>query len=760
MTTHVRPFGIWEQGWMATFMVVATATILTACGDDPGKSVDDGGVDAALDASADADTVPPTPSTDWCDRVAPGPAAETSIPEGLSAVHAAARFFGTESADGATIPYVVVGEALAAALDRQDPWTPASLTAFADALESVCALEVTDVTLQPASVELVGDVALITPGTGPVTLPPGTNAVAVDLRELPNVPGLWEALEAAIAPALATPVPRLDHGLRQQQGLIDELFSDFSVYTGNAVRRQPPDLAAEGSADLPLALLTGPVMAPAAAELAITLRAASRAWIIGEDVLTHVAEARWYGVNDTHGAVVHVRSLYKLPIRMFDVVPADERHVDPTTFLPRLSAAGFPGTMTVGATERPELLPPEAPFGKAHPPAVTPGAIRAALLSAHGALRLFFPYFHVVGDTIDERLAELIAVVDGAGSFTRMDAYHWLWRFGETIRDSHMYASDTAPDAPLVGCMPVLFEHLDDEIVVGRSETVDLAAGDTITSIDGEASADWLARWWPIIGAAADGFHARNILLFKLVYMYGSRTLEVRDPDGLTRTVTITPGSCSNVPYLREPRAAGYLTEVGAPNLYYLNLDSEVLAGETQMRQALVEASGASGMVLDLRGYPGIDHYEMAARLVDSTIGSMWFRVPGYVGPDDFTIDESHFTFEPQLNPHYHGPVVLLIGPRSVSAAENFSIMLMDADRFEAVVGRQSGASNGNITGLNLPGGFTFSFTGMEVQHVDHSTFHGIGVVPDVEVIPTPTELRDGIDPELEAAVNILLNLP
>lgn len=57
-------------------------------------------------------------------------------------------------------------------------------------------------------------------------------------------------------------------------------------------------------------------------------------------------------------------------------------------------------------------------------------------------------------------------------------------------------------------------------------------------------------------------------------------------------------------------------------------------------------------------------------------------------------------------------------------------------------------------------GGYVFTFTGMEVQHTDHATFHGIGVVPDVAVTPSATQLRDGVDPELEAAVDILVNLP
>jgi hypothetical protein len=45
------------------------------------------------------------------------------------------------------------------------------------------------------------------------------------------------------------------------------------------------------AAELPLAIITGPVLAPAAAELAGALRLANRAWILGADVFASTAEA-------------------------------------------------------------------------------------------------------------------------------------------------------------------------------------------------------------------------------------------------------------------------------------------------------------------------------------------------------------------------------------------------------------------------------------------------------------------------------------
>lgn len=134
------------------------------------------------------------------------------------------------------------------------------------------------------------------------------------------------------------------------------------------------------------------------------------------------------------------------------------------------------------------------------------------------------------------------------------------------------------------------------------------------------------------------------------------------------------------------------------------------------------------------------------------------FRVPIRSGPDELTVDESNISLSPLASPSFAGPLALLVGHHSVSAAENFSTMLVDADRV-TVVGRQSAGTNGNITGVQLAGGFELSFTGMEVRHADpsKSTFHGLGIIPDIDVPLSAADLAAGTDPELEAAVTWLL---
>jgi hypothetical protein len=47
----------------------------------------------------------------------------------------------------------------------------------------------------------------------------------------------------------------------------------------------------------------------------------------------------------------------------------------------------------------------------------------------------------------------------------------------------------------------------------------------------------------------------------------------------------------------------------------------------------------------------------------------------------------------------------------------------------------------------------------MEVRHADaeQSVFHGIGILPDIDVPLSPTDFANGTDPEIGAAITWLL---
>lgn len=735
------------------------ALVLAAC-TAPGKdNLDDTGPDDTGPDDTGVEIVAPDdPSPDPCDRLQPGAPGAGDLALALSEAHADLRFFGAEGQNGDA--FVTVDAALAAALEGDDAWTTPDLDAYAATLTETCALDATGAALGPATVTLVGDVALVVPGSGDVALPAGAAAVAVDLRDLPaDTP--WEVLAAAVAPALATPVDRLPRRVRGHTGLVGEYagWSTAGIYDDATYTLTVDPLAATGAADLPLALLTDADLAPAAAELALTLRDAGRAAVWGEAVLAAVAESTWKPVG-ARGLAFRTRYLLhdgQEPVP--DTLPADVRAADPTLLLPTLAGLGTLEAVAWGEAARPAVRSRD-PVGQDRDGALTRGGNRAAALVAHGLLRRFYPYFTDDGVTpaaLDARLLEVLPTFDDP-DLDRRSVLVALGRIGNVLADGHHFLYALGGSTGVVSCLPVMWETTADGPVAVRSEQPEVAVGDALVAVDGAPYAEWLAATEAHLGGTTAGYR-EDIALRELSGIYADpRVLTLRAPDGAERTETIAEGSCDpfyeDEFYLRDPRDHGPLDDLGAADLYYINLDTARMRSSGELADELTAAQGAAGLVLDMRGYPGgVNHYEVAQRIMTETFTSAYFVVPRWQGPDlrDETVDQ--YTFSPRGDPSFAGPIAVLVGPHAVSAAENFMMMLTERVTF---VGRPSAGTNGNITSFYLPGDFLFTFTGMEVLFPDGSDFHGIGITPDVPAEPTQASIAAGRDPVLEAAITTL----
>jgi len=725
-------------------------------------TVEQGSPDAdAPDADWVEELWPPPES--WCQRVAGGAPGARSLALDLSAAHAAIRFLGAEPGEEAPAEEgeepglrscSVVDAALAGALAASEV-VSGLVNTYAAPLSTVCAVNASERVLGASSVSVRGRTAVIRPGTGVPALPEGAQAVAVDLRDLPAAPGLDDALAAAVSLALAAPVPGSTRRARRLSGVTDEAVSDANVYENTITDSQDEAIPAAAADELPLALIVGPVTAPAAAELAGTLRLRGRAWLVGHDVLAAVAETRWQGVGG-RGLSFRIADLYLDGQRWPDAIPADRGTAELGALLDELPDLGPLPAVDRGADDRPQirLLDCYRDNPSRH---AGLGEVRAALLAAHGTTRMFFPYFHVIDDVIDERLEETLAEAPAAVQEGRRSAGRLIRRFGEALSDGHALVLNYGGGVNIAGVLPVVLDHLGNgAIVVRRSLADELDPGDEILAVNGEPIADWLAEELSRTSAATEG-HRRvrtDIYLQNLEHTAG---LLLRDPAGETRVEFVDPypfdtlSELGSAPSLRE---AGDLGDLGAPEYYHINLSDNVLTEIDEFHAALRAAAGHDGLVLDMRGYPGPEHYEVAMRLIPESFQSPIFRTPE-IRLDHREIQENQYTMQPLDDPSFSGPIALLVGPGTVSAAENLSLMLVDAGRV-TVVGRQSAGTNGNITAVQLPGRFGFTFTGMEVLHADGSTFHGRGIMPDVEVVPTAADLAAGRDPTLERAIEIL----
>ncbi len=693
-------------------------------------------------------------SPDWCSHFASGPSSPPKFELALSRAHSFRRFFGIGSR------YSSADQALAAALEHQNLASEPNLENYALALPETCWLQARDEPAKPLELKIHDSVAWVRPGRGKAKLSSNLKALVLDLRDLPGAGLPKGGLKAFLAELIADSVPQPGIASRTHDGMTDEYLSSRSLFRNFVEEVSQPDLPSTGTFSGPIYVLMGERQTPEAAELAGTLRLADRGWIVDEPVRTQIAESVWAPVGK-HGLAFRVEELHWQSRRWPDLIPAD------------LSLPDLHDRVSLGQLERPppgsgskllEVGSSRAAFEAVHPyrdlqPAAHGlGDSRAALLIAHGALRLFFPSFQPLGDRIDARLAETLQSVGRLKQVPTIgEERDLLRRFGEALHDGHSFVFAQPMDPAVKGYLPLVIETLGGKAIVRRSAVSGILPGDQILSLDGRTVRDFYAKQLRITSASTPGYRF-DIANRELTKLKGTvRVVVASGKSGARRSIEVAPVPLQEVkalkpgtPYLR---ASGWLS--GHAGVYYINLSAELLSDKKLFDQMIAEASaspGAKRLILDMRGYPGINPPDIVQAVMTEKFSSPIFRYIHYSAIRERSLVEKHDIHEPGQPPVFGGPVSLLVGPHTVSAAETLATFLVDARRVTVFGQSGSAGSNGDIAGMQLPGSLALTFAGMEVLHADRSRFLGIGIVPRQITPVTPMDLKTGTDPVLEAA--------
>lgn len=718
---------------------LACATVAVACG------APDTGASSAPAAVSPATELPAF-DEDPCAHLRGGDPGLHPAASDLSRAHALVRYFGTDP-DG-----TVADGHLATALDAHAPASREAALAYASAVTGACAAPAGGGTMSPASLTMHDGVAVVVPGASDLpAIPEGATAVALDLRALSEGDEARAALDRALAAILHGTVALLDFEERTCNGQPDEIHpllgTENDQYACTAATTKGRQV--KGAAPrLPLAVLTAPALTPLAAQAAINLRVQAGAFVVGEAVPAQIAESTWVGIGD-HGIAVHTRRLFANAKDLVpDVIPADVRAADPLAALAHVTWSAERSAPS-GALTRTRLA--DLARATAWPArSVRAGDGRAALLTAHAATRTFFPYFDVVGDVIDARLDECLGMIEGDAAKDRSAVSLALQRFSEAIHDGHSSVIDryrTRSNA----FSPVVLSSLGDDFVIARSTTPDARPGEIVVAIDGKPVKDEHERLRRFISGSPQ--LTRDLAAEDL--LGGKPTALTIQSGASQRTVTIQPGATSLSTFGMFDRAPGTLDDLGAPDVYYVSLDSIGAFASKPADLPAIEAAmtGKRGVVLDMRGYPGAVEWELLGYVASAeSFGPKMFDF--IVGPTSQRreLEPTQMLGDFGGPQGYAGPIVLLTGAYTQSSAEHWTSFFRSKKRGTIVGGKTSGA-NGTATGLVLPGGFGFSFTGMVVQHTDGSAFHAHGHTPDIEIAPTAADLRDGKDTVLLRAL-------
>ncbi|MEM7585193.1 MAG: S41 family peptidase [Acidobacteriota bacterium] len=407
------------------------------------------------------------------------------------------------------------------------------------------------------------------------------------------------------------------------------------------------------------------------------------------------------------------------------------------------------------------------------PPELTVDERLAGFIRLWSEVESNFAFFDQVPDLDwDQVLIEYLPKIRGAESTYAY--YGHLRRMIALLQDGHtnVYGPDDlqryTPPVRLVGVAGrAVVQRVSepaqilDPRVREEMKAAALVPGEEVVRIDGRPIRELLEQWlYPRIASSTP--QDRDLRAFPaLLYgELGSRArLEVKGLDQQLRTVVLTRSG--QLP--RTPRQGFAHRDLGG-GLVYVNLPgfgSDRTA--EQFEELLPEIHRASGLMLDLRENGGGNSsvgYRIISHLIDRPIAGSAWKTRSYLpamrawGKEETWYMGEAGRIEPAER-SFPGPVVVLVGARTFSAAEDFVVALHAAER-ATVVGRRTGGSTGQPLFLELPGGGRARICTKRDTYPDGRDFVGVGVIPDVEVALTVEDLATGRDAILERGLEVL----
>jgi C-terminal processing protease CtpA/Prc len=374
------------------------------------------------------------------------------------------------------------------------------------------------------------------------------------------------------------------------------------------------------------------------------------------------------------------------------------------------------------------------------------------------AIRLFYPYKALIGESWDDQLRAALPAVQGARD--SLEYAKAIARFATHIHDTHVSIGSPTLSREVIGwaATGAAARLIENQLVITRiadssASRAGLRVGDVVVSVDGELVEARIARLTPYMAVSTP-----QSLRFRLesALLSGRDTtparLVVRGADRVERVVVV-PRSTSYARLLQKQRT-GSMIRFMPGNVGYVDLDRLPVTMVDSMFRVL---AGTKAIVFDDRGYPLGTAWAIAPRLnthEGSTTAAKFRRL---VVPSPDTARTTVFQFDQPIPPAsgapmYTGRTVMMVDERTISQAEHTGLFF-EAANGTTFVGSPSMGANGDVTNFFVPGGISITFTGHDVRHADGRQLQRVGLQPQLAVSPTIAGIRAGRDEVLEAAL-------
>ncbi len=349
---------------------------------------------------------------------------------------------------------------------------------------------------------------------------------------------------------------------------------------------------------------------------------------------------------------------------------------------------------------------------------------------------------------------------------TTRDYYRVMMQLAALLQDGH---TNIYPPEALAGELyarpPLRTVLLEDKVLVERIGNPSLhgrlRVGEEVVAIDGEPALQYGRQHVaPFVSASTPQDRALRTYSYQLLMGAADKpvTLRVRGADGSERDEVVERSGS-----YQGPERFVFKTLPG--DIAYISIDQfENDESVKAFEKAIPDILKAKGLMIDVRRNGG-GSSDFGLRIL-SWLSRQPIRSASSFRRDDDAVKRAHGgpmigwtpvgsadeTYQEKHKVVFDGPVAVLTGPQTFSAAEDFTVAFRLMKR-GIVVGEATGGSTGQPLFFDLPGGGKARICVKRDVYPDGSAFVGKGVMPDVEVRRTVASLRAGTDPVLDRAV-------
>ncbi|MCY0971127.1 S41 family peptidase [Chryseobacterium wangxinyae] len=325
-----------------------------------------------------------------------------------------------------------------------------------------------------------------------------------------------------------------------------------------------------------------------------------------------------------------------------------------------------------------------------------------------------------------------------------------LQKFTEVFKDGHI----NILNSKLVKeryAPPVVLTMVNNKLVVKKvlNDSISLKVGNTVKFVNSVPTRKYLdsLKQFKSGSTQLKSWIAIKLLLTGPKNSYLNLTLDDNKRIQLKRTVNYS----KNIDLFE--RESNVEFKFLKDSILYINWDK--FSKKTFLTiQPQIES--AKKIIIDLRGYPrNGGEIEMRNSYFPNINNVNFLYLPIITQPYYKNVKYEKGPWDIKSDKRLSAKIVLLLDERAVSYPESLA-QYLKYNNYVTVIGRPSGGANGNINKVRLLDGFWFMYTGMLDKNPDGSVFNAKGVTPDIYVEPSLTDIKEGKDSILDAAIQYL----